>query len=118
MIGRREFITLLGGAAMWPRAASAQQPERVRRVGVLISLAEHDAEARAWATALERRLQELGWTSGRNLRLDYRFGLGVGDRVTTAAAELVGSAPDAILAVDGPPLEAARHASWRRAVHR
>jgi putative ABC transport system substrate-binding protein len=111
-VKRREFITALGGAAVaWPLAARAQQPDRMRRVGVLTSLAEHDAEARAWAAGFERRLLELGWTSGRNLRLDYRFGLGAGERVTTAAAELVGTAPDAILAVDIPPLQAVRRAT-------
>ena len=92
-------------------AASAQQGERARRVGILISLAEHDAEARAWAAAFERRLHELSWTVGRNLRLDYRFGLGAGERVTTVAAEVVGTAPDAILVVDIPSLQAARRAT-------
>src|SRR5262245_21249791 len=92
---RREVITLLGGAAVtWPGAARAQEREQVRRVGVLIALAEGDPEAQAWATAFQRRLQELGWTAGRNIRVDFRFGLGTDERRRAATAELVGTAPD------------------------
>ena len=111
MMRRREFITLVCGAAAWPLTARAQEREQVRRVGILIALAEDDPEAQAWATAFQRRLQELGWTAGRNIRLDFRFGLGTDERRRAATAELVGTAPDAIVAVDGPPLEAARHAT-------
>ena len=72
---RREFITLLGGAvAAWPQPALAQQPERTRRIGVLSSLAETDVEAQAWDAAFRKRLAELGWIEGRNVRIDYRWG--------------------------------------------
>jgi putative ABC transport system substrate-binding protein len=72
---RRTFITLLGGAAAaWPLAARAQQPERMRRIGVLMNLAADDPEVQARNTALLQTLQELGWT--RNLRIDYRWGAG------------------------------------------
>ena len=70
---RREFITLLSGAAAtWPLAARAQQPERIRRIGILTTFTESDHEARSWTNALVQRLQELGWTNGQNLRIDYR----------------------------------------------
>ncbi|HEY6755407.1 MAG TPA: ABC transporter substrate-binding protein, partial [Pseudolabrys sp.] len=71
---RREFITLLGGAAAtWPLAAGAQQPDRVRRIGVLIALAESDPEAQTRAAAFRDGLQKLGWTEGHNIRIDYRW---------------------------------------------
>src|SRR6516162_7578638 len=73
---RREFITLLGGVATWPLAARAQQPERMRRVGVLAGLTESDPGARAWPAAFEEGLQKLGWSQGRNLRIDYRWAAG------------------------------------------
>src|SRR5262245_55581517 len=73
---RREFITLLGGAAAWPLAARAQQPDRIQRVGFLISTAETDQEARNWIAAFERRFAELGWSDCRNVRIEYRFGGG------------------------------------------
>jgi hypothetical protein len=75
---RREFIALLGGAAAWPLAASAQQRERVRRVGVLSSLTENDPETQARLAALARGLRDLGWTEGRNLRIEYRGIVGGG----------------------------------------
>ena len=77
---RREFITLLGGAAAWPLTSSAQQPERMRRIGVLMNLAADDPEGQARLTAFLQRLQQLGWTDGRNLRIDYRWGTGDADR--------------------------------------
>jgi putative tryptophan/tyrosine transport system substrate-binding protein len=70
---RRDFITLLGGAAAaWPLAAAAQQPERMRRIGVLMNLAADDPEAQARLAAFHQGLQEAGWAVGRNLRIDYR----------------------------------------------
>jgi putative ABC transport system substrate-binding protein len=69
---RRTFITLLGGAAAWPLAARAQQSEGIRRIGVLMNLAADDAEGRARIAALLQGLQQLGWTDGRNVRIDYR----------------------------------------------
>ena len=70
---RRVFIALLGGAAAWPLAAGAQQPERVRRIGVLMNMASDDPESQARLSALVKGLQELGWTVGRNVRIDYRW---------------------------------------------
>ena len=73
VIRRREFVTLLGGAAAWPVAARAQQPDRMRRIGVLMSVPENDPEAQAWLGTFSEGLQQLGWTAGRNIRLDYRW---------------------------------------------
>ena len=96
---RREFITLLGGAAAaWPLAARAQQPERMRRIGVLMSLAADDPEGQARLAAFLQGLQQLGWTDGRNVRIDTRWGAGDADRTRRYAAELVALAPDVILA--------------------
>src|SRR5262249_37603701 len=96
---RREFITLIGGAAAaWPLAAETQQPGRVRRLGFLISSAETDQEARNWITAFERRFAELGWTDGRNVRIEYRFGGGDATRMRQLARELLELQPDAVLA--------------------
>ena len=95
---RREFISLLGGAAALPLAARAQQGERVRRIGVLTNLAENDPEARSRNAALLEELQQLGWTEGRNVQIDYRFALGNMARLRQYAAELVALAPDVILA--------------------
>jgi putative tryptophan/tyrosine transport system substrate-binding protein len=93
---RREFITLLGGAAVaWPFAARAQQVER--RIGVLTNLAENDPEGQARDAAFLRGLQQLGWTEGRNVRIDIRRNLGDTDRARKDAAELVALAPDVIL---------------------
>jgi len=99
---RREFITLLGGAAVaWPLVARAQQPERMRRVGVLMNLAADDPEALARLAAFHQGLQEAGWVVGRNLRIEYRWGAGDADRFRRYAAELVALAPDVILATSG-----------------
>jgi putative ABC transport system substrate-binding protein len=98
-VKRREFITLLGGAAAgWPLAARAQQGERVRRIGVLINLAADDPEGHARITAFAQGLQEAGWTTGRNVRIDYRWGGAGADAMAKYAAELVALAPDVILA--------------------
>ena len=95
---RRAFITLLGGAAVaWPLAAPAQQ-ERVRRIGVLIGTVETDPEAQARIIAFKEGLQALGWTDGRNVHIDHRFGSADLDLTRKHAAELVGLAPDVILA--------------------
>jgi putative tryptophan/tyrosine transport system substrate-binding protein len=95
---RRDLVTLLGGAAAWPIAARAQQPNRMRRIGVLMPLAADDIEGQVRNAAFLQGLQELGWTVGRNLRLDYRWAAGDADRLRTYAAELVALAPDVILA--------------------
>jgi putative ABC transport system substrate-binding protein len=104
---RREFIALLGGAAAgWPLAARAQQPERMRLVGVLATLAEGDPEVKAWLAAFEEGLQKLGWRQGRNIRIDYRWAGGDDQLLQTYAAELVGAAPDVLFAVATPALVA------------
>jgi putative ABC transport system substrate-binding protein len=98
-MNRREFITLLGGAAAaWPLAARAQQPERMRRIGVLVGSVETDLESQARVAAFERGLQTLGWIAGRNVHLDYRFGSADSELIQKYAAELVGMMPDVILA--------------------
>jgi ABC-type uncharacterized transport system substrate-binding protein len=99
---RREFITLLGSAAVaWPLAARAQQADRVRRVGALLNFAADDPEGQARQKAFLQGLQELGWTDGRNVRIDYRWAATDADRSRTFAAELVALAPDVILAATG-----------------
>jgi len=104
---RREFITLLGGAAAsWPIAARAQQPDRVRRIGVMIANAENDPEGQDRVAAFRRGLQELGWVEGRNLRVDYRWATGEPNRARALARELVNLEPDVILANGTPALSA------------
>src|SRR5262245_10354650 len=104
---RREFITLLGSAvAAWPLTARAQQGKRMRRIGVLSSLAADDPETQARHAAFLQGLQEWGWTTGRNVQIDYRWGAGDIDRFRKYAVELVALAPDAILAT-GTPVTAA-----------
>jgi putative ABC transport system substrate-binding protein len=100
MIGRREFITLLGGAAAaWPLAARAQQPEGMRRIGVLTGAGgADDPDIKARLAAFLPALQELGWTDGRNARIDYRWGAGNPDNIRKYAAELAALAPDVIFA--------------------
>jgi len=103
---RREFITLLGGAAAtWSLAARAQQLERIRRVGVLMGIA-NDSDASARAVALQEAMRVLGWTIGRNIQIDYSFASGDAERMRTYAKELVSSAPDVIIAVTNPALQA------------
>jgi putative ABC transport system substrate-binding protein len=96
---RREFITLIGGAAASPFAAKAQRAERVRRIGVLMPGAAEDPENKNRITAFQQGLQELGWTDGRNVRIDYRWGGGDADRIRSTAVELVALEPDVIFAV-------------------
>jgi putative tryptophan/tyrosine transport system substrate-binding protein len=99
---RRGFITLLGGAAAtWPLAAHAQQPERVRRIGVLMGIAATDPEGQARIATFLQALRQLGWTDGRNVQIDTRWGAGDADRLRRFAAELVALAPDVILASGG-----------------
>jgi putative ABC transport system substrate-binding protein len=96
---RRSFLTLLGtSAAAWPLAARAQQPERVRRVGVLMNLAADDPESAARMTTLEQGLARLGWTVGRNVQIDYRWAVGDPELFRRYAGELVALAPDVIVA--------------------
>jgi putative tryptophan/tyrosine transport system substrate-binding protein len=100
---RREFITLLGGAAAtWPLSARAQQSDRMRRVGVLVSGGENDAPYKARLAEVWQGLEKLGWTEGRNVRIDYRFAAGKADQFPVLAKELVALRPDVILAISGP----------------
>jgi putative ABC transport system substrate-binding protein len=96
---RREFITLLGGgAAAWPLAARAQQPERMRRIGVLMNTRESDPFYRSYAAAFAQTLQRLGWREGENLQLDLRWTAADAERIAAYAAELVDKTPNLILA--------------------
>ena len=109
---RRQFITLLGGAAAtWPLAARAQQGERVRRIGVLMNLAADDPEAPARIAAFAQGLADLGWSIGRNLRIDYRWGAGDAERIRREAAELLAAAPDVVLASGNPSAAALQQAT-------
>src|ERR1700694_2083245 len=102
-IGRRKFISALGGAAaVWPLAARAQQGDQARRIGVLNLLGETDPEAQFWDTAFRKRLDELGWVDGRNIRLDYRWAAGNVDRLQFFAKELVALNPDLLVAITTP----------------
>jgi putative tryptophan/tyrosine transport system substrate-binding protein len=97
-IRRREFVVTFGSAAAWPLAARAQQTERIRRIGVLMNLAADDPESSARLTAFVQGLQELGWTDGRNVRIDTRWGAGDAELIRRYAVELVALSPDIILA--------------------
>src|SRR2546421_11150538 len=101
---RREFIILLGcTAAAWPPAAWAQQPERMRRIGVLWPYTEADPDSQSRIASLRQALQDLGWTEGRNLRFDYRWRASADDRdrIRRYAMEMVALAPDVIVAGSG-----------------
>jgi len=107
-VRRREFITLLGGAAAWPFAAPAQQPQRMRRIGFLSTIAESDPEVQSWVREFEQHLQVLGWVNGRNVRIDFRFGYAGATGISTLAAELIELRPDVILASGAPATAALR----------
>src|SRR5262249_19985098 len=109
-IRRRKFLaTLLGGAAAWPLTAGAQHAERMRRIGLLMGVAD-DREGQARVTALKQGLQELGWTAGRNIQIETRFGGGDVGRIRAHAAELVALAPDVIVGQTTPVIRALRQA--------
>jgi len=109
---RRDFIILVGGAAAaWPHPAAAQQPDRMRRIGVLMSLAADDVEAPTRVAAFQQGLQELGWVDGRNVRIDWRWSAGEADGYRKYAAELIALAPDVILASGGPAVRALQQAT-------
>jgi len=109
---RRAFITLLPGAgAAWPLAARAQQAERMRRIGVLMNLAADDAEGQARSAAFLQALQQLGWSDGRNVRIDYRWAAGDADRFHRYAEELLALGPDVILALATPSVQALQQAT-------
>jgi putative tryptophan/tyrosine transport system substrate-binding protein len=111
-VKRRAFISLLGGAVAWPLAARAQQPERIRRIGVLHTPAADDSEGQVRSAAFLQGLQQLGWTDGRNVRIDTRWAAADADRIRRYVAELVALAPDVILTTGsstvGPLLQATR----------
>jgi putative tryptophan/tyrosine transport system substrate-binding protein len=104
-IKRREFITLLGGVAFWPLAVRAEQPDRPRRIGVLTGATALVGQTRA---AFEEALQKLGWTEGRNIRIDYLSAVGDADRVRSHAAELVAMTPEVLVVTSPPVLRALR----------
>jgi putative ABC transport system substrate-binding protein len=111
MITRRTFAAVVGGTAAWPLVARAQQPEQVRRIGVLINLAAEDPEGRARLSAFAQALEQLGWSDGHNLRIDIRWAKA--DDIHKHAAELASLAPDILLAANGtatvaPLLQATR----------
>ena len=105
---RREFIAALGGAAAWPLAGYAQQPEHTRRIGVLIAFRENDPDTQAYVTAFAQALARLGWIEGKNIRIDYRFAAGDPTLFKSHATELIGLSPDAILASTPPAVAALR----------
>ncbi len=111
MMKRRDFITLLGGAAAWPLAGRAQEPERMRRIGALMNTTADSPGAQAEIPAFTRGLQELGWTIGRNVRIDYRWSAADLDLLHKYAAELVALSPDVILAGAGATVGALQQAS-------
>src|SRR5215468_12295314 len=113
MMKRREFITLLGGAAAWPLAVRAQQPGGMRRIGVLMASAADDSENQARMAAFLQGLAQLGWTDGRNVRIDTRWATTNADDLRRHAAELAALAPDVLVAATGtatvaPLLQATR----------
>jgi putative ABC transport system substrate-binding protein len=107
---RREFIALSAAAVAWPLAARAQQTDRMRRIGVLMGVAD-DTEGQARVKALQKGLLELGWIEGRNVRIDYRWTAGDATRARTYAAELVKLSPDVIVAQTPPVIAATRQAT-------
>src|SRR5262252_369620 len=111
-IPRRKFLATLGGAAAaWPLAARAQQPDRMRRIGVLMNLAADDAEGQLRIAAFLQALQQLGWSDGRNIRIDYRWAAGDAGRFHRYAEELLALVPDVILASATPSVQALQQAT-------
>jgi putative tryptophan/tyrosine transport system substrate-binding protein len=109
---RREFITSFGVTVfLWPLAARAQQPERMRRIGVLTGLEADDPEAQNRNAAFLQALQQLGWTDGRNVRIDFRWGAGDADRNRRYASELAALAPDVILATGNRIVATLQHSN-------
>jgi putative ABC transport system substrate-binding protein len=107
---RREFITLVGGAAAaWPLAARAQQTNRIPRVGVLLGIGENEPETKTRVKGFQQGLRDLGWFESQNIRIDYRFGAGNPDLINKYVAELVALAPDVIVGNSTPVLAALRH---------
>src|SRR5262245_29255543 len=112
-IERRKFLATLGGAAAWPLAAHAQQGERMRRIGVLMSFAADDPAEQRRVLAFAQALAQLGWTDGGNVRIDIRWSVGDPERIRKYAAELVALAPDVTLAASSAATGCRRHAPCR-----
>ena len=110
-IRRRQFVVALVGAATWPLAARAQQSARMRRIGVLMNTVSDDAEGQARLAAFHQGLQQLGWTVGHNVRIDYRCGSADAEGGRRGAAELVALGSDVILASGTPTVAALRQAT-------
>ena len=108
---RRDVITLIGGAATWPLSARAQQTQRVRRIGVLMARAANDPEGQKQAAALQRGIEELGWSPGRNVEIEYRWAAGDASRAQALAKELLDWRPDILVVNSTPSLVAARQAT-------
>ena len=106
---RREFIAVVGSAAVWPFAARAQQPDQMRRIGVLMNRAADDTEGQAMIAAFQQRLQQLGWNEGRNVLIDTRWGENDADRDRRYAEELLALAPDIFLASGTVAVAALQH---------
>jgi putative ABC transport system substrate-binding protein len=105
-MNRRTFITLLGGAAAWPLAARAQQPDLMRRIGVLMTMDDKDSEGQLRVAAFRQEIQKLGWIEGRNIRSEYRWAAGDAHRLQAYAQELVGMSPAVMLAGNNAALRA------------
>src|SRR5262245_19703950 len=110
-VRRREFIGLLGGAAVWPHAARAQPSQGVRRVGALMLISEADPRAETYVASFRQRLQELGWVDGHNVLLDIRWAAGESANFRRHAADLAALAPDVVLAAGAPPVIALKEVS-------
>ena len=106
---RRSLLAAFSATALWPLATVAQQPERIRRLGVLLFGPENDPFTQAIVTSFAQALKRFGWVEGKSIRIDYRFAAGDPALFNTGAAELVGLSPDAILASTTPAVEALRH---------
>jgi ABC-type uncharacterized transport system substrate-binding protein len=110
-VTRREFITLLGGAAAWPVAARAQQAAQVRRIGVLMPFGEDHPVGQARVAAFVQGLRQLGWTDGHNVRIDYRWSAGDSDNIRKFASELIALGPDVVMAFTSAAVTALRQAT-------
>src|SRR5947209_2789699 len=109
---RREFISLIGGAAAaWPLAALAQEPGRVRRVGVLFAFFDSDPESQARIAAFQQELESLGWRDSHNIQIEYRWANGDAERFRASAAELVAAMPDVLVGHASPGAEALARAT-------